>query len=412
VAHATRFDYCAPVQPVPRLRLKKDVVAAIRRGHPWIFAAALERPARELPAGAEVDVVAPQAQGGSFLARGFHDPDGPIAVRVLTRNETVRLDAAFVRERVLAACALRRASAHELDGDAVRLLNGEGDLVPGLVLDAYADTGVVRFDGAAAESAWAPHARTIAAALAEGGFPLARLWARPSEGRAGGGRALVGDAPAGLVMVREATSRFEVDVVHGQKTGLFLDQRPNRALVHRLAGGLRVLNLYSYTGGFSVAAALGGAKKVSTVDLAKPAIEAAKRNFSHSGLAPEAHEFAAADCRAYLSDAAARGRSWDLAICDPPSFAPSEKAKPAALAAYRGLNEQVARVVAPGGLLASASCSSHVTMDDFTAAIAGACADAGRRAQVVHAGGAGPDHPVSVAFPEGRYLKFLLLRVD
>jgi 23S rRNA (cytosine1962-C5)-methyltransferase len=161
-----------------------------------------------------------------------------------------------------------------------------------------------------------------------------------------------------------------------------------------------------------VAAALGGSKKVSTVDLAKPAIEAAKRNFSHSGLAPEAHEFAAADCRAYLSDAAARGRSWDLAICDPPSFAPSEKAKPAALAAYRGLNEQVARVVAPGGLLASASCSSHVTMDDFTAAIAGACADAGRRAQVVHAGGAGPDHPVSVAFPEGRYLKFLLLRVD
>jgi 23S rRNA (cytosine1962-C5)-methyltransferase len=120
----------------------------------------------------------------------------------------------------------------------------------------------------------------------------------------------------------------------------------------------------------------------------------------------------AADCREFLNEAAERKRVWDLAICDPPSFAPSEKAKPAALAAYRGLNAQVARVVAPGGLLASASCSSHVTMDDFTATVAEGCADAGRRARVVYVGGAGPDHPVSAAFPEGRYLKFLVLRLD
>jgi 23S rRNA (cytosine1962-C5)-methyltransferase len=408
VAPATRFDYCAPVQPPAQLRLKKDVVAAIRRGHPWIFAAALEKPARPLPPGAEVDVHA----GGAFVARGFYDPDGPIAVRVLTRDPEQRLDAALVRARVAAAGALRRAAAHELDGDALRLLNGEGDLVPGVVLDAYADTGVVRFDGVAAERAWAPHARTLFDTLVEHGFPLARLWARPSEGRAGGGHALVGDAPRGLVMVREADARFEVDVVHGQKTGLFLDQRPNRARVHALAAGKRVLNLYAYTGGFSVAAALGGASQVCTVDLAKPAVEAARRNFAHSRVSPDAHEFVAADCREFLARAAERGRTWELAVCDPPSFAPSEKAKPGALAAYRGLNAQVARVVAPGGLLATASCSSHVTMEDFTAAVAGGCADAGRGARVVHAGGAGPDHPVSVAFPEGRYLKFLLLRID
>ncbi len=411
MAQATRFDYCAPVQQPPaRLRLKKDVVAAIRRGHPWIFAAALERPARELAAGSVVDVVAPGGQ--EFLARGFYDPDGPIAVRVLTRDPDVRLDAAFVRARVLSACALRRTAAHELDGDALRLLNGEGDVVPGLVLDAYADTGVVRFDGMAAERAWAPHARTIFEAVREGGIPLVRVWARPSEGRAGGGHALVGDAPRGLIMVREASLRFEVDVVHGQKTGLFLDQRPNRARVRDLAAGQRVLNLFAYTGGFSVAAALGGARQVTTVDLARPAVDAARRNFAHSGAPAEAHEFVAADCRAFLTDAAARGRRWDLAVCDPPSFAPSEKAKPAALVAYRGLNAQVAQVVAPGGLLATASCSSHVGMDDFTATVAAGCADAGRSARVVHAGGAGPDHPVSVAFPEGRYLKFLLLRLD
>jgi 23S rRNA (cytosine1962-C5)-methyltransferase len=396
-----------------RLKLRKDVSAAIRRGHPWVFAAALQRPDRPVAAGAIVDVVAGGGAGaGGFLARGFFDPDGPIAVRVLTTDPAVHLDAAFVRARVAAACALRRASAHQLDGDALRILNGEGDLLPGMVLDAYADTGVVRFDGAAAERAWAPHARTVFEAIRAAGVPLVRLWARPSEGRAGGGQALVGDAPPKLVMVREAELRFEVDVVHGQKTGLFLDQRPNRALVQRLAGGGRALNLYSYTGGFSVAAAKGGATQVTTVDLARPAVDAARRNFAHSGVAPDGHEFVAADCRDFLAEAGARGRRWDLAVCDPPSFAPSEKAKPGALAAYRGLNAQVARVVAPHGLLATASCSSHVTMEDFTAAVAAGCVEAGRVARVVHAGGAGPDHPVSVAFPEGRYLKFLLLKLD
>ncbi len=392
-----------------QLRLKKDVTVAIRRGHPWIFAAALERPARVPAAGAEVDVAAPD---GELLARGYFDPDGPIAVRVVTRDAAVHLDAELVRARVASACALRRAAAHELDGDALRLLHGEADGVPGLVLDAYAGTGVVRFDGVAAERAWAPHAATVVAAVREAGFPLERLWARPSEGRGGGGRALYGDAPPALVMVREATARFEVDVVHGQKTGLFLDQRPNRARIRDLATGARVLNLFAYTGGFSVAAALGGAVKVTSVDLARPAVDAARRNFAHSGLDPDAHEFVAADCRDFLADAATRGRRWELAICDPPSFAPSEKAKPAALIAYRGLNAATARVVAPGGLLATASCSSHLSAADFAATVAAGCAEAGRDARVVHAGGAGPDHPVSVAFPEGRYLKFLLLRLE
>jgi 23S rRNA (cytosine1962-C5)-methyltransferase len=159
------------------------------------------------------------------------------------------------------------------------------------------------------------------------------------------GHALHGDAPPApdALVVRERDAHFEVDVVHGQKTGLFLDQRPNRKKIGELAAGARVLNLFAYTGGFSVAAALGGAERVTSVDLARPAIDAARRNFARSGAPPEAHEFVAADCRAFLAQARAGGRSWELVICDPPSFAPSERAKPAALAAYRALNADVAR---------------------------------------------------------------------
>jgi 23S rRNA (cytosine1962-C5)-methyltransferase len=388
------------------LKLRKDVIASIRRGHPWIFAAALAPPGRTFPAGAEVDVL---DRDGSFAARGFFDPDGPIAVRVLSRDPQEHFDAALVERRVRRACVLRARVVDDLPGDCFRLLAGEADGVPGLVLDVYAGNGVMRFDGAAAEKAWAPHAKVVAEAVRASGFTLERIWARPSEGRAGGGRAIVGDAPAQRVMTREAAMRFEVDVVHGQKTGLFLDQRPNRALVGRLAGGRRVLNLFAYTGGFSVAAALGGARRVTTVDLARPAIDAAVRNFGHNQIDAAAHEFVAADCRDMLAQAAREGRTWDLVVCDPPSFAPSEKARPQALAAYRGLAAACARVVAPGGLLANASCSSHVGEADFVAATAAGLAEVSREGLVVYTGGAGADHPVSPAFPEGRYLKFVLL---
>jgi 23S rRNA (cytosine1962-C5)-methyltransferase len=390
------------------LKLRKDVVASIRRGHPWIFSAALHPPPR-LAAGSEVDVV---DRTGAFAARGFYDPDGPIAVRVLSREAKDRFTADWVAARVRRAAELRRRVLADLPGDVFRLLNGEADGVPGLVLDAYAGTGVMRFDGVAAEKAWAPHARVVARALHETGFPLERIWARPSEGRAGGGHAIVGDAPPARVMAREADMRFEVDVVHGQKTGLFLDQRPNRALVRRLSRDKRVLNLFAYTGGFSLAAALGGAAKVTTVDLARPAIDAAARNFAHNGLPVEQHEFVAADCRQMLATASAEERVWELVVCDPPSFAPSEKARPAALVAYRGLNAAAARVVAPGGLLATASCSSHVDEAAFVETVAAGLADAGRRGVVIHTGGAGADHPVSPAFPEGRYLKFVLLALE
>jgi 23S rRNA (cytosine1962-C5)-methyltransferase len=386
------------------VRLARDLRAAILGGHPWIYRAALTGSLPDAPAEVEV------RHGDELVARGFFDPDGPIAVRVLATGER----AFDLPARVASACAIRTAAAHLIDSDAIRLIHGEADRLPGLVLDAYAGTGVVRFDGAAAEAHWAPKIPAIADACAASGFPLTRVWARPAEGRRGGGAALLGGAPdAGgpggrpdPIVIRERAARFEVDVVHGQKTGFFLDQRTNRRIVGDLSAGLDVLNLFGYTGGFSVAAALGGARRVTTVDLAKPAIDAAARNLVRSGVDPEKHELVAADAFAFLGAARDAGRRWELVVCDPPSFAPSEKAVPGALGKYRQLAGLCAAVVAPGGLLATASCSSHVGQADFLDAIAKGIAP--RRARLVDVRGAGPDHPVDPAFPEGRYLKFAL----
>ena len=221
------------------------------------------------------------------------------------------------------------------------------------------------------------------------------------------GEAVAG-APPERVEIGERGARFEVDVRRGQKTGFFLDQRDNRTLVARHAAGQRVLNLFAYTGGFSVHAALAGARHVTTVDLAAPAIDAARRNFAASGIDPADHAFAAVDAFAFLDEARAAGRRWDLVVVDPPSFAPSERTRTRAIAAYARLMALALEVCEPGGLLAAASCSSHVTLDDFL----GALADAGRRARrplrVRTVRGAASDHPILPAFPEGRYLKFVL----
>ncbi len=375
------------------LRLGKDISRHIRVGHPWIYRDALAR--AKAARGAVVDVV---ARGGEHVARGFFDPDGPLAVRVLALARA-SLDDDWLRGRVRRAAAIRAAA--RIDSDGVRLLHGEGDLTPGLVLDRYAGVGVVRFDGAAAEVFWRPRVPAVVAAAGDAGYPLARVWSR-------GGEALVGEAPEPVV-IREGPARFEVDVVHGQKTGFFLDQRMNRARVGELAAGARVLNVFAYTGGFSVAAGLGGAVSVTTVDAAAPAIAAARRNLERNGL--PAGELLAVDAFEFLERARAAGRTWDLVVCDPPSFAPRAEALARALRAYRALNRAAAVVVAPSGLLVTASCSSHVTGPEFRAAVAGGLADAGREARLLDVRGAGPDHPVLPAFPEGAYLKVLYVAV-
>jgi 23S rRNA (cytosine1962-C5)-methyltransferase len=205
--------------------------------------------------------------------------------------------------------------------------------------------------------------------------------------------------------------RFGVDLAHGQKGGLFLDQRDNRARVAELAAGQRVLNLFGYSGGYSIYAAAGGARETTTVDLAAPAIAAARRNFERNGLPPEGARFVTGDAFDFLARAAAAGERYDLVVSDPPSFASSAGGLPRALAAYRRLHRLAASVTAPGGLLCAASCSSHVGRAAFLDTVEEGASDAGRRFALLELRGAAPDHPTIAAFPEGEYLKFAIGRL-
>ena len=382
-------------------RLIKPLRARIRAGHPWIYDRALAPPKGLVP-GAVVTVVDEEGP----IATVFADPTSPIRARILDLVVDRPIDARWVRARTEAA-ALRRARDPLLVGcTAVRLLHGEGDDCPGLVIDHYGDTAVVVFDGAAASAFWRPRLADVIAGLERGGVTIAHVWVRGERGQRAQGEAWRGEPPA-LIPIHEDDAQFHVDVRAGQKTGFFLDQRDNRRTIRTHASGASVLNVFSYTGGFSLHAALGGATTVTSVDIAAPAIAALEANVLLSGLPPEGHETIATDAFEFFARSAKRGRRWDLVIVDPPSFAPSEKARPAALSAYRKLAVAALGVVEAGGRFALASCSSHVTETDLLEIVAGI----GTPVRLRLAGGAGSDHPVLPAFPEGRYLKFLLFDV-
>jgi 23S rRNA (cytosine1962-C5)-methyltransferase len=392
------------------LRLRRDVVKTIRAGHPWVYAEALVPPPDDLPAGSPVAIL---DFAGRFLARGLWDPDSPIAVRVFTREPDEAIDEALVRRRVQVAAAQRASLLADGTTTACRLVHGEADLLPGIVCDRYDDTAVLRFDGDAAGSL---RSAAVAAVAALPGIRsiLERPFSRaPARSAAAGSPAvqLAGPPPAVPLLVRENCLLFEVDVLHGHKTGLYLDQRDNRALVRSLARGRRLLDLFAYTGGFTVAAAAGGALESLSIDVSRPAIAAARRNAALDGLDPAAHEFLAQDVFAWLESERASRRTFDLLVVDPPSFAQKRAAVPSALRSYRRLNAAVLRRAAPRALVLACSCSSHVDEPTFRRTILAAAHDAGRTVRVAESRGAAPDHPVVPFFPEGRYLKALLLEV-
>ncbi len=388
------------MQRPPRVRLIKDLARHLRAGHPWVWRDAVSAP--KLPSGTEVDLV---DRDQRFLARGLYDARSPIAIRVFTLDEQERIDGALVRARLAEALAARRGVIDARETDAFRWCNGEGDFLPGVVVDVYAQVAVVRLDGDAARALLPPVTEAVAAL----GRPLgvATVYERS---RGGQGALLAGPPPPDTVEVREHGVRFAVDVVHGQKTGSFLDQRENRVALRRFADGVAVANLFAYTGGFSVHAALAGATRVVSVDVAAAALESAKRNFALNGIDPAKHEFAVEDAFVWLDRARRERARYELVIVDPPSFAPSEKALARALAAYRDLHAAALAVVAPGGVLAAASCSSHVDMDAFVGALRDGAAKAGRALRLLELHGQPADHPTPPAFREGRYLKMVIAR--
>ena len=405
-----------------RLALQKDLARHLRAGHPWVFRKALERPPRGLAAGDIVDVV----EGDRFVARGYYDPHSAISVRVLTREPAEAIDGAFWRRRIQRAMALRRALVHGTTG--FRIVHGESDGLPGVVADRYGRWAVLKLYSAGLT----PHRGQIVEALrqvaaevdgergGETGWPgpLAGVYGRdeiPRDGEDDGGspqgRVLWGAEPPERIAIDEHGMKILVDVRRGQKTGTFLDQRENRRIVRGLARGrAEALNCFSYTGGFSVAAALGGAKHVVSVDLDADAIALARENFRENGLDPDAHAFAADDVFEVLAGFKREGRRFDLVVCDPPAFAKSQKAVEGALAGYASLNRAALAVLSPGGLLVTASCSARVSAEQFYDAVKEAAFKARAELQLVDERRQPPDHPVSPQFREGRYLKCMVYR--
>lgn len=378
--------------------LVKPLARVIAAGHPWVYRNAL-RPFEAAP-GAVVTVRDAERR---FVGRGIAE-SGPIGVRLwTTRDEPI--DAGFVRRRVEAALALRRRIAPPAT-DAVRLLHGEGDRLGGAVCDRYGTVGVLALDGEGVV-AWQD---ALVTALVEEAR-LSGLLVR--TGRRGAKRVALayGEVPEGPLEVSEHGMRLLVDLWRGQKTGLFLDHRESRRVVRTIAEGMRVLNLYGYTGGFSVAAGLGGARRVETVDVAEGALEFARRSWAQNGLGPGLHEALAEDVPRFLERARAEGKVWDLIVSDPPSFAPKQGVKDSALKSYRALHRSCLRMVSEGGLYLAASCSSHVDRDAFEQTVRDGAEKAGVVLQVLARWGAAPDHPRLLAFPEGDYLKVVLCRV-
>ena len=391
-----------------RVELRKRLERAIRGGHPWVFRDALAGTPR-LPDGAVVQI---GARGGRALALGFWDARSPIAVRIIGDATAVGDVPAIVAARIGAALARRLAFIDRRETDAFRWIHGEADGLPGVHVDLYGEAASVRCDGAGAAAFYRGLPDQLREAAAAAGIALRTVVERRSARRGGsaGGEdrtaVVLGRAPAREIEVRENGLRFGVDLLHGQKGGLFLDQRDNRAVVRTLASGRSVLNLFGYTGGFSVYAAAGGARGTVTVDAAAPAIAAARRNFERNGLATDGARFVAGDAFAFLERAARERERFDVVISDPPSFAPSRRALATGLRAYRRLHRLCAAVTAPGGTLCAASCSSHVDRATFLATVRDGAGDAGRRFRLHEVRGSGADHPVVAQFPEGDYLKF------
>ncbi len=387
---------------MPAVVVPDRLTAHVAAGHPWLYADAV--PA--ISGARTGDLVTLLGAGRRKLGEALYDADSPIALRVLATRRSEPAGPALWHRRIADAWALRHAVLDLRNTDAFRVLHGEGDRLPGVVVDHYAGFLIIKLD----TPAWLPHLADLTAVLSDICRPRG-IFFKGLTGERGdqAHRVLAGEDPPEHIAVREHGMQLLVDVRRGQKTGLFLDQRDNRHLVRQVARGRRVLNLFAYTGGFSLAAALGGATHVTTVDVAKGAVAGARTNFVANDLDPEAHAFVAADAFEHLAACAADDQTFDLVIVDPPSFAPRRQALAAAEAAYARLNAAAIRQVRPGGLVACASCSSHVPMDMFLNTILREASRQARRTlRILEVRHEPADHPSPLHFPEGRYLKFVL----
>jgi len=392
--------------------IKKGREFSVLRRHPWIFSGAVARADDAIGTGETVRV---SDAKGTALGFGAWSPASQIRVRMWTFDPAETIDGAFF-DRRLAAAARARADLGVLRGDdnALRLVNAESDGLPGLVVDRYGDFLVCQFTAAGVER-WKGE---IVGALARLQASCAGIYERSdadTRGREGlepVAGVLRGAEPPERLEMRENGCRYWVDVRGGHKTGFYLDQRDNRARVAAAAAGREVLNAFSYSGGFGVAAALSGAARVTHVDLSQPALDLARANAALNGIGDERSETIAGDVFKVLRLFRDSRRTFDLVVLDPPKFVEAKGQVMAGCRGYKDINLLGIKLLRPGGLLATFSCSGLVTPELFHKVVAGAAIDAGRRVSVIARLQQASDHLEDVCFPEGLYLKGLLCRVD
>lgn len=402
-----------------RIILKPGREKPILNQHPWVFSGAI-RDMEGVPEPGEL--VSVRAHDGRFLARGYWNPASQIRVRAFTWEDEA-IDEAWWRrmlERAIAARAAQNIWAGE-EPLAYRLVNAENDFLPGLVVDRYSDWLVMQALTLGIDLRKQMIAGLLAEMLpVEGVYERSDVDVRRKEGLDEVTGLLWGDEPPGLIEIIEHGARMLVDVRRGHKTGTYLDQAANRGLmfdlvISALEGECRLLNLFSYTGGFGLAAMSAGGVHVVNVDSSAGALALAEQmvmlNDYDLGNHGESAEYIQADVFEFLRDQAMEGAQYDIVVLDPPKFAHSKGQVESAARGYKDINLHALQVVRPGGYLLTFSCSGAIDRDLFQKIVFGALADSGRQAQIVRHLGAADDHPVALSFPEGEYLKGLMLRV-
>ena len=381
-----------------RLRISAAAEEQVRAGHPWIYDASIREQNREGESG-EFAVI--YDRNDRFLAIGLYDPQSPLRVRVIHRGKPQVIDKDWWRRQLQQALDKRKGLFDE-QTNGYRCVNGESDGFPALVLDRYDKVLVLKVYTAA----WFPHLSLIADLIQKALQPDSIVLRLSRNVKSTRTHTLAGKPVANLVVFQESGLNFEADVVHGQKTGFFLDQRENRREVASLAAGREVLNAFSFSGGFSVYASLGGARKVTDLDISAHALESAKRNLLLNTIKTP-HETIQADAFDWLEKT---NRKFDLIVLDPPSLAKREQERATAIRAYAKLATLSLKRLQPRGILLACSCSAHVSATEFFAAVKSAARASGRSHKVLRTAGHSPDHPAT--FPEAEYLKAIYLQCE
>ncbi|MCB9461653.1 MAG: class I SAM-dependent rRNA methyltransferase [Anaerolineaceae bacterium] len=401
--------------PSPKVIIKLKRDKPIRNQHPWIFSGAIDK-VQDANAG---DVVTVVDSGNNFLARGYYNPSSQIRVRILSWQDEA-IDDDWWENKLRQALSARQVQLQQVDDGksvAFRLINAENDYLPGLIADYYSGWIVIQ----ALTLFIDHHKQQIARMLmdmlnARGVYERSDVDVRKHEGLSSETGTLIGlPPPQSIEFEHDAGFKMSVDIQTGHKTGFYLDQQQNHVAFKELVASrpekVRILNCFAYTGAFTVAALATGNAEVVSVDSSREALELAEANINLNGLDGNNAQLVQANCFDYLRDAELSGESFDFVILDPPKFAHNKQQVERASRGYKDLNMHAFRLIRPGGYLMTYSCSGAISRDLFQKIVFGALADTGKQAQIVRHLSANDDHPVALTFPEGEYLKGLLLRV-